>query len=95
MPCLLLLLILFFPRVVLVLMGLFTQYFGIAYPHYTFFVALGGFIFVPLTTVVYAWIVVHNPLHSHEVAGLNLVWLGLALLIDISGWGGGLRSRRR
>jgi hypothetical protein len=95
MPCLLLLLILFFPRVVLVLMGLFTHYFGIAYPHFTFFVALGGFLFVPLTTVVYAWIVVHNPGYSHEVAGLNLVWLGLALIIDLSGWGGGLRSRRR
>jgi hypothetical protein len=94
MPCLLLLLILFFPRVVLVLMGLFTHYFGIAYPHFTFFVALGGFIFVPLTTVVYAWIVVHNS-GIHQLTGLQMVWVGLALVIDLSGWGGGFRSRRR
>src|SRR5882762_383674 len=100
MPCLLLLLILFFPRVVLVCMGLFTRYFGGAYPHWKFLVPLAGFIFAPLTTCMYAIIIVNDygaqsQIFSHSLTTTELVIVIVAALIDISGWGGGFRSRRR
>jgi len=95
MPCLLLLLILFFPRVVLVGIGLFTHWFGLAFPHWRFLAPLAGFILAPLTTCVYAYIVAHNNGFSHELSTTQLIIVLVALLIDLSGWGGGFRSRRR
>lgn len=90
MPCLLVLVILFFPRVVLVLMYLFTDYLGRAF-HHGLLVPLLGFIFLPITTIVYAW-EINNAL---PLAGINLVWLLLAVIIDVSGWGGGRHHARR
>ena len=95
MPCLLLLLILFFPRLILFLAWIFTHWLGHAFPHYSFLIAVGGFIFAPLTTIVYAYIVAHNPGFSHHLTNMQMLWVGLAILIDLSGWGGGFRSRRR
>ena len=90
MPCLLVLVILFFPRVVLVLMALTTDYLGRAF-HHGLLVPLLGFIFLPITTIVYAWEVnTHLPLE-----GINLLWLLLAVLLDVSGWGGGGSHARR
>jgi hypothetical protein len=90
MPCLLVLVILFFPRVVLLLMFLLTDYLGRAFNH-GLLVPLLGFIFLPITTIVYAWEVnTHLPL-----AGINLLWLLLAVILDISGWGGGGSHARR
>ena len=54
MPCILLLVVLLFPRVVLVLMWIFTNYLERAF-HGGLLVPLLGFIFLPLTTIVYAW----------------------------------------
>ena len=71
MPCLLVLLLLAFPRVVLVvhvsdpLAYLQRAYHGLILP-----VPL-GFIFLPLTTIVYAWLMnTHAPLE-----GINLLYL--------------------
>ena len=91
MPCLLVLVILFFPRVVLMLMFFLTDYLGRAFPH-GLLVPLLGFLFLPVTTIVYAWeINNHLPLE-----GINLLWLLLAVIIDVSGWGGGgYHARRR
>lgn len=91
MPCLLVLVILFFPRVVLVLMFLFTTYLQRAF-HNGLLVPLLGFIFLPITTIVYAW-----EINSHlPLEGFNLLWLLLAVVFDISGWGGGgFHARRR
>lgn len=91
MPCLLVLVILFFPRVVLVLMFLLTNYLQRAF-HGGLLVPLLGFIFLPITTIVYAW-EINNGL---ALAGINLLWLLIAVIIDVSGWGGGgLHARRR
>jgi hypothetical protein len=50
-----------------------------------------GFIFLPLTTIVYAWLVnSHRPLD-----GLNLLILIVAVIIDVGGLGGGEWHRRR
>jgi len=90
MPCLLVLVILFFPRVVLVLMFLFTTYLGRAF-HHGLLVPVLGFIFLPITTIVYAW-----EINSHlALEGINLLWLVLAVIIDVSGWGGGGHHARR
>jgi hypothetical protein len=84
MPCLLLLVILLFPRVTLVLMWLFSTYLQRAF-HGDLMLPILGFIFLPLTTIVYAW-----ELNSGmPTAGINLVWLLIAVIIDLGGLGGG------
>jgi len=90
MPCCpLALLALVTPRLVLALMFLFSNYLGRAY--HGFFLPLLGFIFLPLTTIVYAWLVNSH----HPIAGVYLVLLVVAVVIDIGGIGGGQYSRRQ
>jgi hypothetical protein len=89
MPCLLVLLVLAFPRIVLVLMFFLSDYLQRAY--HELIIPLLGFIFLPLTTIVYAWMVnTHRPLD-----GVNLVILIVAAVIDAGGLGGGEWHRRR
>lgn len=89
MPCLLLILLLAFPRVVLVLMFLLSNYLQRAYNG--ILIPLLGFFFLPLTTIVYAWLV-----NSHlPLEGINLIILIVAVIIDIGGLGGGEWHRRR
>ena len=89
MPCLLLILVLAFPRVVLALMFLLSNYLERAY--HGLIIPVLGFIFLPLTTIVYAWLV-----NSHlPIAGVNAIILILAVLIDVGGLGGGAWHRRR
>lgn len=87
MPCILLLVVLAFPRVVLVLMFLLSNYLGRAY--HNLLIPILGFIFLPLTTIVYAWEV-----NSHmPLTGVNLFLLIIAAVIDVGGLGGGYRRR--
>jgi hypothetical protein len=90
MPCLLLIIILAFPRVALVLMWLFSNYLGRAF-HGGLLIPLLGFIFLPLTTIVYAW-ELNNGLPTE---GINLLWLLLAVIIDLGGLGGGAHRQSR
>lgn len=89
MPCLLVVVILAFPRAVLVLMFLFSQYLERAY--HGLLVPLLGFIFLPLTTVVYAWLM--NT--GRPLQGINLLFLLIAAVIDAGGLSGGEYHRRR
>jgi len=89
MPCLLAIVVLAFPRVVLVLMFLLSNYLQRAYPG--LLIPLLGFLFLPLTTIVYAWMV--NSRMALE--GINLVFLVIAVIIDLGGLGGGEWHRRR
>jgi hypothetical protein len=87
MPCILLLLVLAFPRVILVLMFLFSNYLGRAY--HGLLIPVLGFFFLPLTTIVYAWEV-----NSHmALAGVNLILLIVAAIIDVGGLGHGYSRR--
>jgi uncharacterized oligopeptide transporter (OPT) family protein len=89
MPCLLVLVLLLFPRVVLILMFLLSNYLQRAY--HDLIIPILGFIFLPLTTIVYAWLVnTHSP-----IEGINLLYLILAVIVDIGGLGGGESHRRR
>lgn len=88
MPCLLLLVVLLFPRVVLVLTFLFSNYLQRAYDN--LLLPLIGFIFLPITTLTYAWLV-----NSHEpLQGVYLIILIVAVIIDVGGLGGGEYHRR-
>jgi hypothetical protein len=89
-PCLLLLVILLFPRVTLVLMWLFTTYLERAF-HGSLLLPILGFIFLPLTTIVYAW-EINNGMPT---AGINLLWLLIAVIIDLGGIGGGAHRQSR
>ena len=89
MGCILLVLLLAFPRVALVLMFLFTTYLQQAY--HGLLLPLLGFIFLPLTTLVYAWLVNSG----YPTSGVYLLALIIAVLIDVGGLGGGAYHRRR
>jgi len=89
MPCLLLLIVLAFPRLVLILMFLLSNYLTRAF--HGLLLPVLGFIFLPLTTITYAWIVnSHKPLD-----GAYLLILIVAVIIDAGGLGGGEWHRRR
>ncbi len=89
MSCLLALIALAVPRFVIVLMVIFTDYIGRACE--TTFWPLLGFFFAPTTTLAYAWAINSRG----EVAGLHLVVLVIAVLIDLGSCGGAEKKRRR
>ncbi len=89
MPCLLLLLTLAFPRVAIVLLFFFSNFLEKAY-HSLLLIVL-GFIFLPVTTIVYAWIVNAH----HPVEGLYLIAVVISVLVDLGLIGHGARSSRR
>ena len=89
MPCLLLILFLAFPRIALVLLFLFSNYLQRAY--HPLALLLLGFLFLPLTTLAYAWITNTR----QPIAGFNLVILIVAVVIDLGGLSRGEYHRRR
>ena len=90
MPCFLLIAVLFFPRIALVLMWFFSTYLQSAF-HGSLVLPIVGFIFLPLTTIVYAW-----ELNSGmPTAGINLLWLLIAVIIDLGGLGGSAHRQSR
>ena len=89
MPCLLLILFLAFPRIALLLLFLFSNYLQRAY--HGLILPLLGFLFLPLTTLAYAWMA--NT--GQPTTGINLLILIIAVLIDVGGLGGGEYHRRQ
>ncbi len=89
MPCLIVILVLAFPRIVLACLFLFSNYLEHAY--HGLILPILGFFFLPLTTLAYAWMI-----NSHmPIEGINLVILIVAVVIDIGGISGGEYHRRR
>jgi hypothetical protein len=89
MGCIFVVLILAFPRVVLFVLYFFTNYLTRVY--HSLLILLLGFIFLPLTTLAYAWMV-HN---GYPIDGLYLIILVVTVIIDLGGLGGGEWHRRR
>jgi hypothetical protein len=89
MPCLLAVLIVAFPRVAIVLLWLFTTFFSGVYQG--IIIPVLGFIFLPLTLIVYTYIVktYPGPLSTQE-----LVFLFIAVILDLGLIGGGSLRRR-
>jgi len=89
MPCLVVILFAAFPRVALLLLFFLSTYLERAY--HGLLIPVVGFIFLPLTTLVYAWM-----LNTHQpTVGINLLILLFAVLADLGGLGGGEYHRRR
>jgi hypothetical protein len=88
MPCLLLILFLAFPRIALALLFLFSNYLERAY--HGLLLPLIGFLFLPLTTLAYAWMA--NT--GQPTTGINLLILVVAVVIDLGGLSGGAYHQR-
>jgi hypothetical protein len=74
---------------VILILWLFTDYLGRAYE--TWIWPLLGFLFLPFTTLAYAWAINANG----SVTGLYLVVVIIAVLLDLGFLGGGHRARTR
>lgn len=89
MPCLLAGVAFFFPRLVIILLAIFSTYLSAAFNGWI--VPLLGFFFLPYTTLAYAW-----AKNSHgSVDGWHLAVVILAVLMDIGALGGGAEASRR
>lgn len=87
MPCLLALLALIAPRLVIVLLVIFSTYMSSAYQ--TILWPVLGFIFMPFTTLAYAFAI-----NSHgSVSGLYLALVVIAVLFDLGSLGGAHSQR--
>lgn len=90
MPCFFLFIVLLFPRIAMLAMWFLSTYLQRAFAS-NLIVPLLGFLFLPLTTLVYAW-----ELNSGmPTTGLNLLWLLIAVMIDLGGLGGGAHRQSR
>ncbi len=88
MPCLIALLALFLPRLTMVLLFLFSDYLQRAFQ--TALWPLLGFIFMPYTTLAYAWAINTNG----SINGIYLVVVIIAVLVDLGVMGGSARPHR-
>jgi len=78
-----------FPRVVLVCMWLFTHMLTRAY--HGLLLPVLGFIFLPITTIVYAWLVSSR----RPIEGIYLILLIVAVVMDMGSHNSGRRYYRR
>lgn len=88
MPCLIVIFFAAFPRVALLLVFFMSNYLERAY--HGLILPVLGFLFLPLTTLAYAWMA--NT--GQPTAGVNLLILIIAVMIDLGGLGGGEYHRR-
>jgi phosphate starvation-inducible membrane PsiE len=88
MPCLLVLLVAAFPRIAIALLFFFSTFFDRAY--HSLIVLVLGFLFLPLTTIVYAWILNGG----HTLDGIYLVAIVISVLVDLGLIGHGEYRRR-
>lgn len=89
MPCLFALLAVAFPRVAIVLLWFFTNFFTGVY--HGIIIPVLGFIFLPLTLIVYTYI--HRVYPGALTAG-ELVVLFIAVILDLGLVSGGAWGRR-
>lgn len=90
MPCLVALIALFFPRLAIILLVIFSDYIGRGFGGAIVLPFL-GFLFMPFTTLAYA--LAQNA--AGAVSGIYLVIVIIAVLLDIGSWGGGAATHRR
>lgn len=88
MPCLLALLAVAFPRIAIVLLWLFTNFFTGVYNN--IIIPVVGFIFLPLTLIVYTYL---QKTHPGAMGIQQLIFLFIAVILDLGLLGGSYRSR--
>lgn len=89
MPCLLALLAVVFPRVAIILLWLFTNFFSV---YQSVIIPVLGFLFLPLTLIVYTYLQLGHP---RALTTQDLVFLLIAVVLDLGLIGGGSMGRRR
>ena len=90
MPCLLALLAVAFPRVAIILLWLFTNFFAGVY--HNIIIPVLGFLFLPLTLIVYTYLL---NAHLSPSSTQGLIFLFIAVIVDLGLLGGGTFGRRR
>lgn len=91
MGCFLVLIGLFFPRLVMIVLALTSTYLSRAFNN-SILLPFLGFIFAPFTTLAYALAINENG----SLSGFYLVIFIVGILLDLSSYGGGhSRWRRR
>ena len=91
MPCCAILVILIAgPRIAMIAIALLSDYLGRAFGD-SLLIPLLGWLFLPWTTLAYAWAINSRG----EVAGLQLLVVIVAVIVDLSSIGGGVSRRRR
>ncbi len=92
MPCLLALLAVAFPRIAIVLLWLFTNFFrGVVYPIHGIVIPVLGFLFLPLTLIVYTFL---EKTSGPHLGTAQLIFVFIAVIVDLGLVGGGFRGRR-
>ncbi len=87
MPCLLAILIAAFPRVAIVVLYLFTNFFTHVYS--TLLIPIVGFVFLPVTLIAYTYLLnAHIPMNV-----TSLVIIFIAVILDLGLVGGAARRR--
>lgn len=90
MPCCAVLVLLFLgPRVAIVAMALFSSYLGRAFSG-NILLPLVGWLFLPWTTLAYAWAINSRG----DVTGFPAIIVAVAVLVDLGVVGGGAARRR-
>ena len=90
MPCLVAVIALLFPRVLIVVLWFFTDWFNGVFN--TLLWPVLGFIFLPVTMLWYS--VVINQ-YAGQWSNVNIIIMVIAVVIDMGSWGSGYRSKRR
>ncbi len=89
MPCLLGILVVAFPRLAIVLLWFFTNFFNGVYRD--LLMPVLGFLFLPLTLIVYTYL---RNTHASTSSTQSLVFLFIAVILDLGLIGGGSFRRR-
>ncbi|HMF74980.1 MAG TPA: hypothetical protein VK604_04900 [Bryobacteraceae bacterium] len=79
-----------FPRIAIVLLWLFTNFFRGVYDGVI--IPVLGFLFLPLTLLVYTYI---DKTYGHHMSTVQLVCIFIAVIVDLGLVGGGGRLRQR
>lgn len=89
MPCLPVIIALLFPRILIVFLWFFTNWFDGVYTG--FILPLLGLIFLPFTTLWYSVVVNY---YNGEWNLISVIGMVIAVLVDIGSIGSGARRRR-
>ena len=90
MPCILAFIALLFPRVLIVVLWLFTDWFSGVFN--TLLWPVLGFLFLPISMLWYS-VVINN--YGGQWTTLNIIIMVVAVVLDMGSWGGGYKSRNR
>jgi hypothetical protein len=90
MPCLAISLAVFFPRVVIIVIAIFTKWINASFD--TMLWPILGFLFMPYTMLAYMAAMLNN---NHAISGGWLALVIIAALLDLGGQGRSARRRKR